>query len=230
MASRREAALNGTPFRPVLFELAQTFADWGPRTAPHAGPGSLDIPPSGDFELAPWHVGPDLNNRIDLSAWTASQHQRIYGFVATDEEFPPTTENTTTAYRFEVITRIPYLPGGVTVRSPATLSHLYVKILAYSSNALISERTGVASGTFATGIATANYGGRGRAQLDAWQPVPDFGTWRIMAPEAIPDAFSYDRTEWVVRWTCTLGGTAFAVDEPGENRINGVRMASASNS
>ena len=81
-----------------------------------------------------------------------------------------------------------------------------------------------------TGIATANYGGRGRAQLDAWQPVPDFATWRIMAPDTIPDAFSYDWTEWVVDWTCTLGGAAFAVHEPGENRIDGVRIASASNS
>ena len=46
----------------------------------------------------------------------------------------------------------------------------------------------------------------------------------------MPDGFSYDWAEWVAGWACTLGGAAFAADEPGGNRINGVRIASVSNS
>ena len=69
----------------------------------------------------------DYSNRIDLSPWTASHHQRIYGFVSSIEECPPhMTENTDTAYRFEVVTRIPYIPDGLTDRSPDKLSWLYV--------------------------------------------------------------------------------------------------------
>ena len=127
MVSNRDAALNGTPFRPALFELAQAFSDWDPRTAPVAGHGSLDIPPSDAFRLSPWHVSSDLTNRIDLSAWAASQHQRIYGFVAAiDECHPAASDNTDAAYRFDVIARIPFLADGLVGRSPDKPSWLYV--------------------------------------------------------------------------------------------------------
>ena len=189
-----------------------------------AGPNALDIPASDDFQLTPWHVCPDRENRIDLSAWAASQHQRIFGFIASITECSTATENTDTAYKFEVITRIPFLPDGFTDRSPHLMSWLFVKVLAYSSNALISDKTEIGLGTFVSGIVTANYNGRGRATLDAWQVVTDLSGWRAVAPETFPDKPSYDWTEWVVEWTCTLGGSAFAVHEPDENRIQGVRI------
>ena len=127
MVSNRDAALTGAPFRPALFEIAQSIADWDPRTAPIAGPGYLDIPPSGDFHLTPWHVPTDLPNPTDLSAWPASHHRRIYGFVASIDERPPaSTDNTDAAYRFVAIARIPYLADGQVGRSPDTLSWLYV--------------------------------------------------------------------------------------------------------
>ena len=202
------------------------------------------FPPSDDFELTPWHINPDYSNRIDLSARAASKLQRIFGFAASIDEC--TGENTDTAYLFEVITRIPYLPDGRTGRSPDQPSWLYVagksdsfignrisltvKVLAYSSNALIMERTGIALGSFVTGILAANYSGRGRAQLDAWQLVANLDLWRNSAPDTAPGSSCYDWTEWAVEWTPTLGGAAYAVDEPGENRINGVRITNVSNS
>ena len=230
MVSHREHAANGRPFRPTLSELAQMFADWNPRTASVAGPDSLDLPPSGDFALTPWHVSTDCTNRIDLSHHAGTRFQRIFGFIASIEECSADfAANTNTAYRFEVITRIRYTVDGHDP-DPEQYSSLYVKILAYSSNALISGRTSLALGTFVTGIATANYSGRGRAQLDAWSVVSDFEEWRLVAPHTFPDAASYDWTDWVVDWACTLGGSTFAVDEPKENRINGVRISSFSNS
>ena len=202
------------------------FADWDPRTAPAHGPDSLDLPPSDDFTLTPWHVSPDRANRINLSNWLASQNQRIFGFIASiDECNADFSENTKTAYRFEVITRIPYLPGAQTVRTPDLMSWIYVKVLEYSSNALICGRTAISLGSFVSGIVTANYNGKGRATLDAWQLVTDFTEWWAVSPGTFPDGLSYDWTEWVVEWTCTLGGAAFAVDEPRENRINGVRLS-----
>ena len=98
-------------------------------------------------------------------------------------------------------------------------------MLAYSSYALISERTGIALGSFVSGIVTANYNGKGRSHLDALHLVTDFNEWRAVSPITFPDCFSYDWAEWVVDWACTLGGAAYAVDEPGGNRVNGVRMS-----
>ena len=215
---------DGGVYRPALFEQAQMFADWDPRTAPAAGPESLDLPPSDDFSLTPWHVSPDKENRVNLSAWAASQHQRVFGYIASIEELTNLAENTDTAFRFEVIVRIPFLAEGSKQRTPEFMSWIYVKILAYSSNALICCRTGIRLGTFVTGIVTANYNGKGRAQLDAWSPVTDFYEWRALSADTFPDGLSYDWTEWVVDWTCVLGGAAFAVHETHENRINGIRI------
>ena len=226
MVSNRDAAADGAVYRPALFEQAQMFADWDPRTAPANGPGSLDLPASGDFSLTAWHVSPGRTNRVNLSAWTASQHQRVYGFIASIEEcLPEFSDNADTAYRFEVIVRIPYLADGMPARTPDLMSWIYVKVLAYSSSALIDGRTAVALGSFVAGIVVANYNGKGRATLDAWQIVTDLSAWRATAPGSFPDGLSYDWAEWVVDWACTLGGAAFAVHETGGNRINGVRLA-----
>ena len=226
MNTNRDAVLDGAVYRPALWEQALMFSQWDPRTAARTGDGSLDLPPSDDFTLTPWHVCPDRTNRINISTWLGSRYQRIWGFVASIEECSADlTENTDTAYRFEVITRICYLPDGQTVREPDRVSWIYVRVLAYSSNALICGKQGVALGSFVTGITTANYNGKGRATLDAWQVITDLGEWRRVSLETMTDVASYDWAEWVVEWTCTLGGAAFAVDEPGENRINGVRIA-----
>ena len=224
MVSNRDSAADGAVYRPALFEQAQMFADWDPRTAPHDGPNALDLPSTDDFSLTPWHVSPDRMNRVNLSAWSASQHQRLFGFIATIEELNAMAENTDSAFRFEVIVRLPFLADGQNVRSPDFMSWIYVKILAYSSNALLTGRTGVRLGTFVSGIATANYNGKGRAQLDAWSPITDFTEWRMISPCTIPNVFGYDWTEWVVEWTCALGGGSYAVHETHENRINGVRL------
>ena len=198
MATNRDSAADGAAYRPALFEQAQMFADWNPRTAPATGPDSLDLPATDDFSLTPWHVCPDRTNRINLSAWMASRHQRIYGFVAAiDECNPELADNTTTAYRFEVITRICFLPDGQPNRDQDRLSWMYVRVLAYSSNALICGQTGIALGSFVTGVLTANYNGRGRATLDAWEIVTDFSAWRMVSPETIPDYSCYDWAEWV---------------------------------
>ena len=161
-------------------------------------------------------------------------------FIASiDECQPDKADNTDTAYRFEVITRIRYTADGRDP-DPQQFSWLYVtdrsdlfsigsiltgKVLAYSRNALLTGRTGVALGSFATGSAAANYNGKGRAQLDAWDLVSDLEEWRLVAQDSFPDHTSYDWTDWVAGWTCALGGSAFAVGEHGENRINGVRMS-----
>ena len=226
MVSNRDSAADGGVYRPALFEQAQMFADWGPRTAPILGPGALDLPASDDFPITAWRVSPGRTNRVNLSPWAASQHQRVYGFIASIEEcIPELSDNTETAYRFEVISRTPYLADGMTARAPDLMSWIYVKVPAYSSNALLCGRTGFALGSFFTGIVVANYNGKGRATLDDWQLVTDLSEWRAVAPGSFPGGLSYDWAEWVYEWTCTLGGAAFAVHETGENRINGVRMA-----
>ena len=230
MVSNREAATNGRPYRPALYEMAQMFSGWGPRTASIAGPDSLDFPPSGDFVLTPWHVSTDSANRIGLSYWAGSRHQRIFGFIASIEERAPgKAENTDTSYRFDVVTRIRYTIDGQ-FPAPEQFSWLYVtdksdsisvgfiltvKGLAYSSNALLTGQTGFSLGTFVSGIATANYNGKGRAQLDAWSIVTDFEEWRLAPQDTFPDKASYDGADWVAGWACTLGGSASGVDEPG---------------
>ena len=217
---------DGAVYRPAIFEQAQMFADWDPRTAPSTGPDALDLPPTDDFTLTARHSSPDRSNRVNLPPWMASLHQRVFGFIwSIEERTADFTDNTDTAYRFEVVVRLPFLAGGSKIRTPEYMSWIYVKVLAYSSNARICERTGISLGTFVSGIVTANYNGKGRAQLDAWAPVTDFMEWRAISPGTFPDSLSYDWTEWVIDWTCTLGGSAYAVHETNENRINGIRIS-----
>ena len=99
-------------------------------------------------------------------------------------------ENTDTKYRLGIATRIPY-----TIRrrdeAPAYLSWLYVRISAYSSNALIfgsvnsyvinrgDSRRPIALGSLVSRIVAANYGSSRRSNLDTWRLVTDFDEWRM---------------------------------------------------
>ena len=195
------------------------FCDWNPRTMPFA---DLDLPATDDFVLTPWNVSLDYTNRIDFSNWEAARTQKFYGFAGSIEE-TKRSENTDTGFRFEVIGRMIFTASGHPVE-PASLGWIWVKVLAYSTNALINSRTTIALGIFVSGVLVASYSGSGRASLDSWQVVTDFDEWRMVSPGTFPDNGSYDWTEWVVEWTLTLGGAPYAEDAPGENRIAGVRI------
>ena len=75
-------------------------------------------------------------------------------------------EYTETAYRFDVVTEIPYFPLGVTPRK--VTSYIWVQIQSYSSRAILSRVDSFCLGDFVSVLPIAIYGGTGRASLDAW--------------------------------------------------------------
>ena len=101
---------DGGAYCPALYEQARKFADWDHRKAPVDGPNSLGFPASGDPQLEPRRMRPDRANRIDSPSCAASKHRRITGAIASiGERAPDLAANADTAYRFDVITRLPYL-------------------------------------------------------------------------------------------------------------------------
>ena len=45
-----------------------------------------------------------------------------------------------------------------------------------------------------------------------------------MSPDTFVLPREFDFTDWVIEWLPCLGGSGFAVDNPGENRILGARL------
>ena len=103
------------------------------------------------------------------------------------------TANTETAYRFEIVAKIPYFPLGATADQEA--SHIWAKIRAYGSSAMLPRGDSYCVGDFATGIPIANYGGTGRANLDAWRKA-DLSELSSTAPETQPSPADFDFREW----------------------------------
>ena len=100
-----EAAVSeGRPFRPTVFELAEIWQAWGPRTS-----DDLDIPASSDWSLVSWTTTTNRNNRVDLATWSGWRARKIFGFVAEISETK--SENPDTQYRFEIISKLPYCAG-----------------------------------------------------------------------------------------------------------------------
>ena len=217
--TNRDAVTAGKPYRPVLWQQARMFSEWNPRAMVFE---DLDLPATDDFVLTPWNVSMDYSNRIDFPNWEASRTQKFYGVAGSIEE-TKMSENTDTGFRPEVIGRAISTAPGHPVE-PASLGWIWVKVLAYSTNALINSRTTITLGTFVSGILAANYSGSGRANSDSWQVIADFDELRMVSPGTFPDNGSYDWTEWVVGWTLTLGGSPYAADAPDGNRITGVRI------
>ena len=84
----------------------------------------------------------------------------------------PDAENAETGYRFEIVCRFPYRIKDFGCADAET-SWFFARARAYSSNALICTNTPVRLGSIVTGVVTASYGCRGRANLDARSVVTD---------------------------------------------------------
>ena len=117
--------------------------------------------------------------------------------------------NTETAYRFEIVTKIPYFPTGVTADREA--SHIWVKIRPYGSCAMLYRGDSYCIGDLVRGVLVYNYGGAGRSNLDAWRRA-DLDEWGITTPETRPSPADFDFRERVVEWIPALSGRSFDVD------------------
>ena len=98
------------------------------------------------------------------------------------------------------------------------MSHLRVKIRAYSSSAILPRGEHFRIGDFATGAPVANYGGAGRPNLDSWKRA-DLSAWDLAIPETNPEPAEFDLREWAIGRLPSLSGRAFATDSPGGNRF-----------
>ena len=175
----------GKPFRPSLFELAEIFAAWGPNS-----PVDLDIHPSTEWKLVSRTCTSDRNNRIDLSTWSGWRHRRIFGYIAEISE--TTSGNSDTPFRFEVISKVPYLAGcrqcrlvsGSNLIDADLLSWVWVRTTAYSSCALVPPGTAIRLGTFVQVVVAARYNGTNKATLEAWS-LADWGDWENTAGDTL---------------------------------------------
>ena len=73
------------------------------------------------------------------------------------------------------------------------------------------------------GVAAANYGGSGLANLGVWK-LPGVTEWARMSSGALVLPREYDVTDRVVEWRPFLDGFGFAADGPGGNRILRARL------
>lgn len=219
MGVNTDAASVGYPYRPTPLSLANTLWAFDPRTAkPEEAP---DIPESPDFKLVNWLVSTDSSTRLDFSDDFAIKFQRVWGYVASIDETK--AENTDTGYRFEIVCRFPYRIRDFG-NTDAEQSWIFARVRAYSSNCLLCDSAALTLGCIVTGVVTANYGGNGRAVLDAWSIVSDFSEWKEFSPDTILRPSDINFNEALVDWLPTVGGLPYAVHAPDENRILGIRM------
>ena len=150
----------GRPCRPSVFDLSELLSNWG-----HVAMSDLDIPPCPGWEIVSWTCTTGKNSGIDLSGWAGWRSRRIFGYVGSTDE-TVSGNSTWQAYRFEVVSKIPYLEeahsASVTdgITDAGALSWLWIKTRCYSSSGLVPPNTAIRLGTFAQGIASACYNGR----------------------------------------------------------------------
>ena len=121
----------GFPFRPIPFELARILADWRPANDAIA---DLDIPSSPDFDIAPRGATPSRTNRLDLADQAAWKYRTVWGFVTRIDE--TRADNTVTPFRIEVLRRFVFRADSHSIN---TVSSIYVRIQAYSSNLMVTD-------------------------------------------------------------------------------------------
>ena len=171
----------GKPFRPEAFQFAELISHWDHVDAP-----DMDIPQSSDWGIVSWASTSGKNSRIDLTGWAGWRQRRIFGYVASFVE--TTSENTDgKAYRFEVVSKIPFISDAHRDRSgdADSLSWLWVKTRCYSSSGLIPPpNTVVRLGAFVQGFASACYNGRNRATLEA-RSLVDWHDWENTSADAL---------------------------------------------
>ena len=174
---------DGVPFRHTVFELAEILHSRGRNSS-----GDVDIPPSQDWELVGRASTTDKNNRTDMSTWAGWRQRRVFGYIDAIRE--TTSGNSPPPFRFGVISKLPYcadahLPGLTAKTTDAdSLSWLWARSTAYSSNDLVPPNTTIRLGTFIHGVVAARYNGSNRATLEAWGLV-DWGDWRATAGDTL---------------------------------------------
>ena len=221
MGKFTDACGMGFAFSPDPWQLAEIFASWHPTTD---DPDKLDFPDSADFEVTPWTLTPDRCTRIELSPNLAWKYRRIFGLVVRIEETK--ADNTTTPFRLDIACKFSFCADGHKGQRNGTdiVSSFFGLVRAYSSNAAIASACPILLGDAITGIVTANYGGSGRACLDGWK-LASMTDWQIFAPDTVITSEDFGHfDDWTCDWSLVLGGSSFAVHEPGENRINTCRI------
>ena len=172
-------------------DTAILFWEWGPRTD---APEALGVPLPAGIPITPWILPRDANTMIDIRPDDSPAYARIYGYVADLE--PSHSDNTSTGYRIEVVSKLPFLFTGHT-RATNGLSHVFARIRTYARNGLFTSPTAVMLGDIVCGVTAANYGGKGYANLGVWQKS-DVTEWWDMAPGTFIVPHEFDFTDWVV--------------------------------
>ena len=139
---------DGKPYRPEAFEFAELLSQWDHTTAP-----DFDIPQSADWAIVSWADTTDRNFRLDLTCWAGWRQRRIFGFIASIEE--TTSANADVAYRFEVVSKLPFIADAHRAHSADGnfLSCVWVKTRCYSSSGLVPPNTVIRLGTFVQAVA-----------------------------------------------------------------------------
>ena len=138
----KERSLRGEAFNPTPADLASTIADWDPRKD---DADKLDIPGPLPFcwAIRPWADSADRQTILELHPGLAWRYKRIFGIIAKAEECK--ADNTTTAFKFEVLRRLNYRASD-TIANPDLMSRLYFAVRDFSPNCLLTDPTGILLG------------------------------------------------------------------------------------
>ena len=162
----QERVNRGEACQPTTGELAAVLADWDPRKD---DTDKLDAPRPMPFcwAIRPWADNLDNRNHLELRPGLPWRYKRVFGIIVRIEECK--ADNAKTAFKFGVLRRSNYRAAD-SIAYPDLMSRLYFAVSAFSSNCVLTEHAPILLGGPIAGIATANYSGSGRAQLDCWKP------------------------------------------------------------
>ena len=201
--------MTARPYRPTPYDEAKNFWYWSDSQ-------KLVTPEDSTATYVPRDQTENKETRIDLCEDLAWNNRRFFGYVGDFHDTP--SDNTATPYRVTLIGRISMMSN-----YNFDPQWHWVKVVAFSSNLLVTQPISLLLGDLVTGVFAATYGGFMTAALDCWRPTTR-DEWESLSPLPFPDhVFDIDFNEMTVKGLPSLGGAGFYY--PGIPRVTGVRMA-----
>ena len=195
--------------RPTPYEESINFWYWSDRQ-------ELVTPVNSAATYIPRDQTENGETRIDLNEDLAWHNRRFFGYVGDFHESP--SDNTATPYRVTLVGRVSMMTG-----YNFNPEWHWIKVIAFSSNLLVTGPIALLLGDLVTGVFAATYGGFLTAALDCWRPTTR-DEWESLSPLPFPDhVHDLDFNEMTVKGLPSLGGAGFYY--PGIPRVTGVRMA-----
>ena len=170
-----------------------------------------------DIRVIPGSQAANGLARLELTHRLAMIDRRVFGIIIEIRESDKML-NTPTAYRFEVLVQLVYPEGAA--KGPE--SWMWCKVVAFSSNLLLTEPGVVLLGTVVTGVLAPTFGAHMAALLESWA-ISSGDEWHFYGPGEAPRPMNFDLDHGTADGLPVSAGSGFDLQRL-RYAISGVRL------